>query len=121
MIANLTVSSIEENNVNSQNTLNKRKKRLDSDVPQLLELKNLPSGVKIRFKPKTISVVLSYETLLVLDIYIKFSENLAPSYSGHIHYGSIIDGIISNQLKYDAEFKKYCEENYPEAMEFIFK
>lgn len=120
-MTSITIGSNEENSVNSENTLNKRKNRLDNDVPQLLELKNLPIGVRVRLKPKTISVVLSYEILLALDIYIKFSEFLAPSYSGHIHYGSIIDGMISNQLKNDENFKKYCKENYPEAVEFIFK
>ena len=118
MIANIRINSDKELNVNSENTLTKRKKRLDKDVPQLLELKNLPSSVKMRFKTTTISAVLSYETLLILDLYIKYSENLAPSYSGKIHYGSIFDGL-TEQLKEDAEFKQFCKINFPEAVEFI--
>jgi hypothetical protein len=107
-------------NVNSENTLIKRKKRLDNDVPQLIELKNLPSSVKLRFKTKTISTVLSYETLLILDMYIKYSESLAPSYSGQIHYGSVFDGL-AEQLKEDENFIKFCQINFSEAMEIILK
>lgn len=120
MIANIVLNTDGDENVNSENTINKRKRRLDNDVPQLLELKNLPSSVKLRFKTKTISAVLSYETLLILDMYIKYSENLAPSYSGQIHYGSIFDGLIE-QLKEDENFIKFCQINFSEAMEIILK
>jgi len=120
VIANIGFNADDEQNVNSENTMIKRKKRLDNDVPQLLELKNLPSSVKVRLKPKTISVVLRYETLLILDMYIKYSGNLAPSYSDQIHYGSIIDGLIEH-LKVQENFIKFCQIDFPEAIEILLK
>lgn len=106
-------------NVNSENSIKKRKKRIENDIPKLSELKNLPDYVTLHFKTKTISAVLSLKTLYILDLYLKFSEKLAPTLSKDIHYGSIIDGLTKT-LKGNQEFKDYCISNFPEVVEHLF-
>ncbi len=106
-------------NVNSENSIKKRKKRIENDIPKLSEIKNLPDFVTLHFKTKTISTVLSLKTLYILDLYLQFSEQLAPTFSKEIHYGSIIDGL-TNKLKGNQEFKNYCINNFPEVVEHLF-
>lgn len=112
------IEEVKKQNTNSPNTIKKRSKRLD-ELKEFVELKKLPNSVKFGLKSKSITVVLRYETLLFLDLYINYSESLVPSLKGKIHNGSIIDGLIES-LKNEQNFKDFSKNFFPEIFEYLF-